>query len=118
MMASGAALFGLLAALELAAGRSAPPQPRLADWGAVLYLGLLSSVLAFFLVNLSLSRLKASQASIFGTIVTLVSLAAGVLARGERMGPAGAVGAAAIVAGVLAANSRGREIAQAKEGTR
>ena len=108
MMASGAAVFGLLALVEgLAGGRSSLfARSTPAAWGAVAYLGLLSSVLAFFLVNLSLSRLKASQASIFGTLVTLVALIAGVVFRGERLGPLELTGAAAVVAGVWATNAK------------
>jgi drug/metabolite transporter (DMT)-like permease len=71
-------------------------------------LGLLSSVLAFFLVNLSLSRLKASQASIFGTIVTIVALVAGVAFRGERISIVEAVGALAVIGGVWATNAEKR----------
>jgi drug/metabolite transporter (DMT)-like permease len=107
MMASGMAFFGLLAlAQDLATGREAGflDAPATA-WGAVFYLGLLSSVLAFFLVNLSLSRLKASQASIFGTLVPLVALVAGVAFRGERPGLVELSGAAAIVGGVWMTNA-------------
>jgi len=106
MMATGAVGFGALAlAQDLAVGR----RPELAEvplgaWGAVAYLGLLSSVLAFFLVNLSLSRLKASQASVFGTLTTLISVAAGAILRGESLGPAAIAGAFAIVGGVWATN--------------
>jgi drug/metabolite transporter (DMT)-like permease len=110
MMASGAAFFGLLALAQgIAHGssgilRAAPPSA----WAAVAYLGLLSSVLAFFLVNLSLSRLKASQASIFGTIVTIVALIAGVAFRGERISIVEAVGALAVIGGVWATNAEKR----------
>jgi len=108
MMATGAVFFGLLVVLEgLASGWSglfsgATP----AALGAVAYLGILSSVVAFFLVNLSLSRLKAAQASIFGTLTTLVSLVAGVLLRGEPFGLVQVLGATGIVFGVWMTNAR------------
>lgn len=110
MMASGAAFFGLLAlAQDLArGGTSLASGTTPAAWAAVAYLGLLSSVLAFFLVNLSLSKLKASQASAFGTLVTLVSLLAGLVFRGERMDPFKLLGAAAIIGGVWAVNAAAR----------
>jgi drug/metabolite transporter (DMT)-like permease len=113
MMASGAAVFGALSGVEaLASGGSlAPPRAGGEAWLAVAYLGLLSSVLAFFLVNLSLSRLKASQAAVFGGLTPCVALAAGILFRGEAAGPLEIGGAIAIVAGIWATNSNkgGRE---------
>jgi drug/metabolite transporter (DMT)-like permease len=109
MMASGAACFGLAALVQgLAGGGGAAgafARAGAASWAAVAYLGILSSVLAFFLVNLSLSRLKASQASIFGTLVPLVALVAGVAFRGERPGLVELSGAAAIVGGVWMTNA-------------
>jgi len=109
MMASGAAVFGLLALVESLArpGPSLLARASPAAWGAVAYLGILSSVLAFFLVNLTLARLEASRSAVFASLATLVSLAAGALLRGESVGPAKALGAAAIVAGLWATNSGG-----------
>ena len=66
-------------------------------------------MVAFFLVNLSLAQLKASQASIFGVLTTLVSLAAGALLRGKIVGPLKAVGAAAILVGLWATNAPGKD---------
>jgi drug/metabolite transporter (DMT)-like permease len=112
MMASGAAIFGVLALAEnLASGRGPAPLGVLLAapaeaWGAVLYLGALSSVLAFFLVNFSLARLKASQASVFGSLITLISMAAGALLGGDRLGVPSLIGAAAIVGGVWATNRK------------
>ncbi|MBU0927792.1 MAG: DMT family transporter [Spirochaetes bacterium] len=106
MMASGAAFFGALALVESLAGARPLGPATPAAWGAVAYLGILSSVVAFFLVNLSLSRLKAAQSAIFGTLTTLVALVAGVTLRGEAFGAAQALGAAAIVAGVWLTNAR------------
>jgi drug/metabolite transporter (DMT)-like permease len=110
MMASGAAAFGLLSAIEaVAAGEGFLPAKAPGEaWLAVAYLGLLSSVLAFFLVNLSLSRLKASQAAVFGGLTPCVALAAGVVFRGEAAGLLEIGGAAAIVAGIWATNARER----------
>jgi drug/metabolite transporter (DMT)-like permease len=110
MMLSGAAFFGLLAAAEgLSRGWGTLfAQATAGAWLSIGYLGILSSVVAFFLVNLSLSRLKAAQASIFGTLTTLVSLVAGVALRGETFGPAQAIGAAGIVVGVWLTNRLAR----------
>jgi drug/metabolite transporter (DMT)-like permease len=107
MMASGAAAFGLLALADaLASGQGfLPASAPAAAWLAVAYLGLLSSVVAFFLVNLSLSRLKASQAAVFGGLTPCVALAAGILFRGESAGWLELGGAAAILAGIWATNS-------------
>ncbi|HOX32360.1 MAG TPA: DMT family transporter [Spirochaetales bacterium] len=107
MMASGAAFFGALALAEdlLRPGPSLLARSSPAAWGAVAYLGILSSVLAFFLVNLTLSRLKAAQSALFGALVPLVSLAAGLLLRGEELGPAKLLGAAAILGGLWATNA-------------
>jgi drug/metabolite transporter (DMT)-like permease len=107
MMASGAAFFGLLTLIESIArgGGGMLLRATPAAWGAVAYLGLLSSVLAFFLVNLSLSRLKASQASVFGTLTTLVALIAGVVFRGESVDIPELLGAIAIIAGVWGTNA-------------
>jgi len=111
MMATGALFFGLLVIVEGAtsgwAGIFSGATP--AALGAVAYLGILSSVVAFFLVNLSLSRLKAAQASIFGTLTTLVSLVAGVLLRDEPFGLIQVLGASGIVLGVWMTNARSRQ---------
>lgn len=102
--AAAACLPGVSEAAGLAGGWAGLLSAPAAAWGAIAYLGILSSVVAFFLVNLSLSRLKAAQAAVFGALVTLVSLAAGVVARGEAFGPLRAFAAAAIIAGVLLTN--------------
>lgn len=108
MMATGAAFFGLLVVFQGATRgwTGLLSGATIAAWGAVAYLGILSSVVAFFLVNLSLSRLKAAQASIFGTLTTLVSLVAGVLLRGEPFGLVQVLGASGIVLGVWMTNAR------------
>ena len=118
MMASGAVFFGgmaLAGAVVAGAGQGPGMLQRStpAAWGAVAYLGLLSSVLAFFLVNLRLSRLKASQASIFGTITPIVALAAGVAFRGESLSLLELFGAVAVISGVWATNARERRPAAA-----
>jgi drug/metabolite transporter (DMT)-like permease len=111
MMASGAVFFGVLALAE----RLAKGGPGLfaratgAAWGAVAYLGILSSVVAFFLVNYTLQKLKASQSAVFGTLTTLVALAAGVFFRGEYAGPLQLAGAAMILVGVWGANAKARK---------
>ncbi|MBO8168997.1 MAG: DMT family transporter [Thermoanaerobacteraceae bacterium] len=67
---------------------------------AVLYLGILSSVLAFFLLNFSLAHIQVSQSAVFANLTTVISIVAGVLVLKEKFYWFQAVGAALIIAGV------------------
>lgn len=49
----------------------------------ILYLGILSSVVAFFLLNYSLSKLEASVVAVFMNLTPIISVLAGVFIRGE-----------------------------------
>lgn len=116
MMWSGALVFGIPALVRTVGGQGSlhllfdAKQARFADlWGGILYLGVLSSVLAFFLINYSLTHLKASQSAVFTNLITLITVAAGVLIRHERFGAGQAAGAILIMAGIAVANSAGRD---------
>jgi drug/metabolite transporter (DMT)-like permease len=119
MMASGAVFFGILAEVERMSrgGPGLIARATPAAWGAVAYLGLLSSVVAFFLVNYTLSRLKASQSAVFATVTTLVALVAGIIVRGEYAGPLKLCGAAMIIVGVWGTNAMKRGPAPASADT-
>ncbi len=71
---------------------------------SALYLGGLSSVLAFFMMNYSLSRLPASQAAVFANLTTVVSVLAGVFIRGEPFFLLQGLGALLIILGVWGTN--------------
>jgi drug/metabolite transporter (DMT)-like permease len=102
MMASAAAVFGALAFSGGTAGLAARTIPALP---AVAYLGCLSSVLAFFLVNFNLGRLRAARSAVFSNLSTAVSVAAGVIFMGEAFGWPQAAGSALILAGIWGANT-------------
>jgi len=113
MMWVGALCFGVVAlVLGLADGGLAGPGGVLgrarSAWAGVLYLSLLSSVLGFFLVNLTLARLKASQSAVFANLTTVVAVAAGVFIRGEGFGIVQLLGSAMIVLGVWGTNADSR----------
>lgn len=112
MMWLGAVVFNLLAVVvHWRAGNLASLFAPLADPQvliALLYLGIGSSVLAFFLVNYSLSRLPASQSAVFSNLTTVVSIVAGVAFRNEPFYWFHAVGALAIMLGVWGANYFGK----------
>ncbi|MCG0274938.1 MAG: DMT family transporter [Thermosediminibacteraceae bacterium] len=80
---------------------------------SILYLGIGSSVIAFFLVNYSLSRLPASQSAVFSNLTTVISILAGVVFRGEPFFWYHAAGALMILAGVWGTNHFG-ELAEEK----
>lgn len=50
---------------------------------SILYLGWLSSVIAFLLVNYTLSKIEASRSAVFANFTTVVSIIAGVVILGE-----------------------------------
>lgn len=71
---------------------------------SIMYLGVLSSVGAYFLINYSLSKLTASQSTVFSNLTTVVSVAAGIVFRNESFGTVKIIGAALIILGVFGTN--------------
>lgn len=69
-------------------------------YSAILYLGILSSVLAFLLLNFSLAHIQASQAAVFTNLTTLISILAGVLILKEDFFWYQGLGAILIILGV------------------
>lgn len=67
---------------------------------AILYLGILSSIVAFFMVNYSISKMPVSQYAVFGNLVTLVSIFAGVFILKEDFFWYHIVGSVVILTGV------------------
>jgi drug/metabolite transporter (DMT)-like permease len=113
MMWTGPLVFGAVALVRGSTGgnlvgEAGLPTRAVSAWGGIAYLGLLSSVLAFFCVNYSLSRLRASQSVVFANLTTVVAVVAGVVFRGEPFGPAQILGAAMIVFGVWGTNASGQ----------
>jgi drug/metabolite transporter (DMT)-like permease len=81
-------------------------EPLPADIGlqgllAVLYLGVVVTVLAYGLFNFGVSRLPASQASGFVNLIPVFTLIFAVLLLDERLNPMQMVGAGLVFAGVV-----------------
>jgi len=73
-------------------------------WIGTLYLGILSSVVAFLLVNYSLSKIPASQSAVFANVGTVVAVFAGVTLRAEPFYWYSGLGVLMILTGVWGAN--------------
>jgi drug/metabolite transporter (DMT)-like permease len=106
MMVVGAVAFNLIAISQhlLAGEAGAYLQPLNVLWPSILYLGVASSVGAFFLYNYLLSKVTASQASVFANLITVVAIAGGVIFRGETVTWYHLIGTAAILVGVWGTN--------------
>ena len=78
-------------------------------WVAVLYLGLLSSVLAYGLLNFANSHLSVSETSLFSNVTTVVSVLAGVVLLKEPFSVWQMLGVAVILVCVYAANATGKK---------
>jgi drug/metabolite transporter (DMT)-like permease len=108
MMWAGAIFFGGLAFFE--AQNRLTPTPILAllqqreVWTAVLYLGLLSSVVAFFGMNYFIAKIGAARSAVFANLSTIVSVAAGIGLRGEPFHWYHLVGGVLILLGVAGTN--------------
>lgn len=73
--------------------------------GAVLFLALGSSVLAFFLSNVALAKIGVNRSATFIGVATTVAIATGTAVLGEPFSAAQWGAAATIVLGVWIANS-------------
>lgn len=113
MMCTSALFFGALTIGEhVMAGNLQEffaPYTHPQTWVAILYLGLLSSLAAFFGVNYVLSKLEASKSAVFANLTTVISIAAGVVFRGEPLFWYHLVGGALILIGVWGTNRFSRK---------
>ncbi|QTA37512.1 EamA family transporter [Thermosipho ferrireducens] len=71
---------------------------------SALYLGILSSSVAFFLVNYMLSKVSPAQSSIFANLATVISVIAGAIFRNETIGFSHIFGMSLIISGVWGVN--------------
>ncbi len=114
MMWIGAITFNAMAIIQhLIAGKIVNyfmPLSNLKVVSAVLYLGILSSVIAFFLVNYTLSKIEASRSAVFANLSSVTSIIAGVLIRNEPFFWYQIVGASMILSGVWGTNYFGNKI--------
>ncbi|MGE7920619.1 DMT family transporter [Viridibacillus sp. NPDC093762] len=77
---------------------------------AIVYLGILSSLITSFLSNYALSKMAASKMSVFSNVATLITILAGVLFLQEEFHYYHLVGALVIIMGVIGTNYFGRVV--------
>ncbi len=110
MMWSGAIFFNILALINHT-GRFYSYLSPIIDIQIlipVLYLGILSSVIAFLMMNFTLSQIEAAQSAVFANLTTIVSILAGVFIRGESFYWFQIIGGILIVIGVWGTNYFGK----------
>ncbi len=78
-------------------------------WGAVLYLAVVSSVIAFLLLNFGSNYISVSQATLFSNFTTVISIFAGVLVLRESFTWQQFVGAAIILSSVYFSAGKGEK---------
>ena len=71
---------------------------------SILYLGILSSIVAFFLINYALSKLPASKSTIFSNLTTVISIFTGVVFLKESFHYYHVVGSLMILSGIVGTN--------------
>ena len=71
---------------------------------AILYLGVLSSLITSLFINYILSKIEASKMSVFSNLGTVISIIAGVVFLKEKIYYYHIIGSVFIVGGVLGTN--------------
>lgn len=108
MIWTGALFFGMLALFVHPAGQSLKSLLSALSyfpvWTAVLYLGIFSSVVAYFCLNYVLSKLEANRSAVLANLVTIVTVVAGVVFRHEPFLWYHLVGGILILTGVWGTN--------------
>jgi drug/metabolite transporter (DMT)-like permease len=112
MMWFGTILFNTIAIIQLSASGNLlnyfKPFENPATLASLLYLGILSSVLAFFLLNFMLSKMSASRSALFGNITTIVAIVVGVFINHEPFYWYHIVGSVMILVGIWGVNKFGK----------
>ena len=102
--------YGLLTILPFLLGRDFAPldlfrQPVV--WGNLLFLGLCASLACFVVWNLVMARLGNITSTNYVYLNPVFTLISAMIILGERLTPAGAVGSALILLGVILAGRQG-----------
>lgn len=108
MMFLGSVCFNGILLIDMTVKGELPryfePLSNITFIGSILYLGILSSIIAYFLINYTLSKLPASVSSVFSNITTIVSIIAGVIFLKESFQIYHGVGSVLILLGVWGTN--------------
>ncbi len=107
MFLVGTVGFNLMAILGLRGGwlgEVVSAVSQIEFWGAILYLSVLSSIVAFMLSNYSTSVLTPVRTTSFSNLITIVSVLAGVFIMGESLSLAQLVCCVLIIVGVFGVN--------------
>jgi drug/metabolite transporter (DMT)-like permease len=72
---------------------------------SIAYLGILSSIVAYFLINFTLSKLEASKSAVVSNLATIVSIIAGVVILKESFYYYHLIGSILIIVGVWGTNN-------------
>ncbi|SHH22143.1 Threonine/homoserine efflux transporter RhtA [Thermosipho atlanticus DSM 15807] len=102
MMFTGAIFFNILAFLRKELDYTALTNTHVLI--SAVYLGILSSSIAFFLVNYMLSKVSPAQSSIFANLTTVISVFAGAIFRNEQISFNHIIGMILIILGVWGVN--------------
>lgn len=103
MFAVGSITYSVIALIECRGSYGKIIIPALITptfWGCILYLSVISSVMAFLLLNFGSSHVSVSEASIFANLTTVISIVAGVVFVNETFTLWQIIGAAIIVGSV------------------
>ncbi len=76
------------------------PLTSIEFWISIIFLAVLSSVVAFMMINYALTHVSAGMGGIFANIVTVISILAGVIILGEEMGLNQVIGSVIIIVSV------------------
>ena len=111
MMITGAITFNLIALGQhfLSGTAKGYLTPLATLWPNILYLGVASSVGAFFLFNYVLSKVTATEGSVFVNMVTVVAIAGGAIFMSEPVFWYHLLGTLAIIVGIWGTNRFGAE---------
>jgi len=104
MMIVGAIFFNILGLTQVGVEGYFSPLADINVLKALLYLAFLSSIIAFGLMNYTLSKIPAARAALFANLTTIISILAGIIFRGEPFFWFHFLGGAMILFGVIGVN--------------
>jgi drug/metabolite transporter (DMT)-like permease len=108
MMGTGFIIFNMAAIISHLNKGTIPdflsPWSSMEFIGSILYLGIMASLITSMLANKILSKIKASQMSVFANLSTVVTIVAGALLLNEKITAYDIMGSILIILGVIGTN--------------